>query len=382
VNHNAFTTLIAAKQRGIVPTLQRCGLSALSLAYGAAVHSRNRAFDRGWKKSHRAAVPVVSVGNVTTGGTGKTPLVAWLANWFRERGVNIALLSRGYRALGHKASRGVYPLGAIDSPHDEVSDAGGDKPPRSRANDEKLVLDKLCPGVPHVQQPDRVAGAKIAVEQHGAQLLILDDGFQHRRLHRDLDIVLIDALNPFGYGRLLPRGLLREPLTGLRRADVIVLTRADQCTAAEKDAILATIRRFAPDCNVAEIAFRPTGVINSAGETRTFSELKSQSVIAFCGVGNPESFRRTLSEYEIREFRPFPDHRHYTAADLDELAQLADATDSSAFVATLKDLVKIDRTELAGRPLWAVQIGTEFLSGRDIVERALAGLVDRAQQPT
>ena len=377
MNHSAYAALMSAQNGGVVPAVQRCGLSALSFFYGLAVRTRNRAFDRGWKKTHRAAVPVVSVGNITTGGTGKTPLVAWLANWFRERGVKVALLSRGYRSLEPTASRGVHPPGTIESLPDDASDAGGDEPRRSPANDEKLVLDRLCPGIPHVQQPDRVAGAKIAVEQHAAQLLILDDGFQHRRLRRDLDIVLIDALNPFGYGRLLPRGLLREPLSGLRRADVIVLTRADQCTRAEKESILATIRRFVPQCDVAEVAFRPTGLVNSAGETCRLESLHGQPVVAFCGIGNPESFRRTLSGCDVRGFRAFPDHHHYSPADLDELGQLAETTGSSAFVATLKDLVKIDRPDLNGRPLWAVQIGAEFIRGAVALESALTGIVAR-----
>ena len=127
-------------------------------------------------------VPVVIIGNITVGGTGKTPFVAWLANWFHDNEVRVTILSRGYRSVS------------------------GD------VNDEKMVLDQLCPDVPHVQNPNRVEAAITARRDHAAQLLILDDGYQHRRLSRDLDIVLIDAINPWGYGALLPRGLLREPM--------------------------------------------------------------------------------------------------------------------------------------------------------------------------
>src|SRR5690606_8255127 len=136
--------------------------------YGAAVQWRNFAFDRGWYRVHRAGVPVISVGNLTTGGTGKTPLVAWLVHQLEQLGASPAILSRGYRSVD------------------------------SHANDEKLVLDRLCPGVPHIQNPDRVAGARAALADGVCNLLVLDDGFQHRRLHRDLDLVLIDALNPWG----------------------------------------------------------------------------------------------------------------------------------------------------------------------------------------
>jgi tetraacyldisaccharide 4'-kinase len=286
-------------------------------------------------------------------------------NWFTERGVNAALLSRGYRSLATPGA-----------------DASG-----SPANDEKLVLDRLCPGVPHLQQPDRVAGAKSAVKQHAAELLILDDGFQHRRLHRDLDVVLIDALNPFGYGRLLPRGLLREPLSGLKRADVILLTRADQCTGDEKRRVVDAVRQFAEDRPPIEVAFRPDGLIGNPriGEPGTpagnlpeahpgrLSSLHGKPVAGFCGVGNPESFRRTIAGCDVRAFRAFPDHHHYTAADLRELAQLAATHGCEAVLTTLKDLVKIDAASLDGLPLRAVQIVPEFLTSP-------AALHDRLEQ--
>ena len=158
--------------------------------------ARNTAYDRGWKSVHRAAVPVISVGNITLGGTGKTPMVEWLARWYRRRDVRVALISRGY---GH---------------------AGG-------INDEGLVLEENLPDVPHLQDPDRVRLADIAVAELETELIILDDGFQHRRLARDLDLVMLDALDPFGLGRLFPRGLLREPVSSLRRASAVILSRAD-----------------------------------------------------------------------------------------------------------------------------------------------------------
>ena len=143
-------------------------------------------------KIHRAAVPVVSVGNLTLGGTGKTPMVEWLARWYRRRGLRVAILSRGY------------------------GQEGG-------LNDEGQVLEENLPDVPHLQGPDRVALAGIAAYELETELIVLDDGFQHRRLARDLDLVLIDALDPFGLGNLFPRGLLREPIRSLRRASVVVL---------------------------------------------------------------------------------------------------------------------------------------------------------------
>src|SRR5262245_12493692 len=153
---------------------------------------RNWLYDRGWKRTHRAAVPVVSVGNLTVGGTGKTPCVEFVARWFRERDRRVAILSRGYGSTGG-------------------------------ANDEAMVLEENLPDVPHLQGADRVALAAAAVEELESEVLVLDDGFQHRRLARDLDLVLVDATNPWGHGAVLPRGLLREPASGLRRAGAVLL---------------------------------------------------------------------------------------------------------------------------------------------------------------
>ncbi|MEX2286244.1 MAG: tetraacyldisaccharide 4'-kinase [Planctomycetaceae bacterium] len=348
--------------------LARAGLLGLSGIYGLGVCARNLAYELRIKKVHSAAVPVISVGNLTTGGTGKTPFVAFLANWYRERGLRVALLSRGY--------------GARD---------GG-------ANDEKQVLDALCPGIPHLQHADRVASAANARRDHGAQILILDDGFQHRRLSRELDIVLIDALCPWGYGRLLPRGLLREPLSALRRADLVVLTRADQCTPEERQAIVNRVAAIRGDNKLVEVAYPPVSLINSAAETAQLQSLRGKQIAAFCGIGNPDAFRRTLETCgfqlsgaaeqtplpyreglgeggNVDAFLTFPDHHQYGPRDLDQLADLAQRTGAAAIVTTQKDLVKIRATQLGGKPLWAIQIGTKIVAGADVLAARLEEII-------
>lgn len=316
--------------------------------YGAAVQWRNSVFDRGWYRVHRAGVPVVSVGNLTTGGTGKTPLVAWLVQRLEQLGASPAILSRGYRAVD------------------------------AHANDEKLVLDRLCPGVPHIQNPDRVAGAATALADGVCNLLVLDDGFQHRRLHRDLDLVLIDALNPWGYGQLLPRGLLREPISSLRRAGVVVITRADQADAAALQAIRDVITRHTP-APIAEAAFVPTRLVNAAGDTAPLSLLHQKRIGACCGIGNPQAFLRTLTALgappEIQNFRTYPDHHHYSACDQADLGDWSRLQGLELLVVTQKDLVKLPVTHLGRVPLWAVEIGAEFRSGGDAVETLLKALV-------
>ena len=205
-DRESYLRLIRGESRGLLSQLALGAASAGSFVYGAAVAVRNYGYDRGWLTSHPAEVPVVSVGNLTLGGTGKTPMVEWLARWFRRHGVRVAILSRGY---GH---------------------SGG-------LNDEGRVLEENLPDVPHLQSADRVALARVAAVELETELILLDDGFQHRRLRRDLDIVLIDALEPFGLGKLFPRGLLREPVRSLRRSGVVVLSRADLIGSNERAAI-------------------------------------------------------------------------------------------------------------------------------------------------
>jgi tetraacyldisaccharide 4'-kinase len=268
-------------------------------------------------------------------------LVAFLANWFKGQGVKPVILSRGYRAVD-----------------------GG-------ANDEKMVLDLLCPGIVHLQNPDRVASAAIAVKEHQAQVLILDDGFQHRRLSRDLDLLLIDATCPWGYGAVLPRGLLREPLSGIRRADFAIVTRADQVTARERDQIQFVAYQYHPAMRIAEAAFVPMRLVNAEGTSIGFKEFQGKPIAAFCGIGNPMGFRQTLHVCGLAvdedHFRTFADHHHYDQGDLNLLGEWAKKEQSSVLLTTQKDLVKIRRNELGGVPLWAVEIGVHWQSGEELL---------------
>lgn len=325
--------------------MQRAGLALASVPYRAAVALRNAAFDVGLLCTRRADAPVISVGNVTAGGTGKTPMVAWIVRRLQERGARPAILSRGYRSLD------------------------------GEANDEKLVLDQLCPGVPHVQNRDRVAGARTVIVEHQADVIVLDDGFQHRRLGRDLDVVLIDALNPWGYGHLLPRGLLREPLTALRRSGLIVLTRADLVSSEERQRIAKRIRETGTSAPLVEVAFAPEQFINASGQTLALDALSGQSVLAFCGIGNPGGFRRVVERCGLQTaaVESFPDHHHYNAGDLTKIAAAARASNSAVAVTTEKDLVKIPAPEIEGIPVWAIRIAAQVMSNESV-------LCDRLQE--
>lgn len=347
-------SLVSGELKGLQPALIRLGLSGLSVGYGLAMRLRSLGYACEIIQTQRVPVPVISLGNITTGGTGKTPFAAFVAQWFRNHAVRVAFLSRGYGA-----------------------DPG-------TVNDEALVLNQLCPDVPHLQDPDRVASARIAVEELESQLLILDDGFQHRRLGRDLDIVLIDATNPWGYGALLPRGLLREPLSALRRADLVVLTRVDGVAAEQLQHIRQRLQRIrgTPEC--VETSFPIRRLVNSLGETTKWSAFAAGQVAAFCGIGNPTAFQGLLARRGLRletdRFRVFPDHHRYTREDVHDLGDWTDNLQSPVVLTTQKDLVKLDVPRLHNSPLWAVEIGTEIHSGGDLLEQHLQKILQSIPQ--
>jgi tetraacyldisaccharide 4'-kinase len=315
----------------------------VSVPYGLAVRLRNGLYDRGWKRTHRPAVPVVSVGNLTLGGTGKTPCVEYVAAFYRRLGLRVAILSRGY---------------------------GTDGGP----NDEALLLEENLPDVPHLQGADRVALANVAVEELESQVLVLDDGFQHRRLARSLDLVLIDATAPWGYGRLFPRGLLREPPTGLRRAGVVLLTRCDQVPPEALTPLRQRLAKLAPQAPVVETTHRPLHWVNADGATRPPEAFRGRPAAAVCGIGNPEAFRATLTSLgvSLAGEKVYPDHHGYTRTDVEALRDWArqQATDC-VIVTTQKDLVKLRLTHLGEREVWALRVHLHAAAGQDLLDRKL-----------
>ncbi len=341
-----FRELVSGKRRGLVAGLKRGGLWCASLVYMNVVRLRNLLFDIGIRRSHRINAFVVSVGNLTTGGTGKTPIVGYFVQWLSDHQQNVVILSRGFRSLD------------------------------GEANDEKLVLERLCPGIVHLQQPDRVAAARIACVEHEANAIVLDDGFQHRRLARDLNLVLIDMTNPWGYGHILPRGLLREPRSELRRADAFLLTRIDQATQTERDRVREWLQTRYPDAPIAEVAFGPIELVDWQGQTRAISDIEYRRVFAFCGIGNPFGFERTLARQscEVVGFQSFADHHHYTRDDFEAVEREAGIGGAELLVTTEKDIVKLARGRIGRFPVWALRIGPRFHSG----ERELVSLLEHA----
>jgi tetraacyldisaccharide 4'-kinase len=313
-----------------------------------AIAARNFGFDRGLKHTHRSGLPIISVGNLSVGGTGKSPAVAWIARWLRQREVRVAILSRGY--------------GQLDSGQ----------------NDEALELELQLPDVPHLQHWDRVASARLAEDELDMQVLLLDDGFQHRRMARDLEIVLLDASEPHHARQLLPGGLLREPLSSLRRADLIMLTRSDQADARELDELSQQVNRTAPQAKLLLARHRPCDLLIYPDKRQSLEPLRGQAVLAFCAIGNPESFFNTLTRLGAKVLgrRTWPDHHAYAAADVDSLADWGrQFPEAELLICTVKDWVKLQSPKIGGLPLAALTIELEVTSGLEGLEGALEGIV-------
>lgn len=298
-------------------------LRAPAWLFGRIGRLRAGLYDAGWLRSAHVDVPVISVGNLTVGGTGKTPLVAYLARELARRGKRVGLLSRGYKNHGE------------------------------HANDEARVLAALLPGVPHVQDPDRVRGAH-DLQNRGVDVIVLDDGFQHRRLARDLDIVLIDATRPWGLPAsspespplraLLPRGLLREPPAALARADLIVLTHVEALEAPALAVLQAELEFEAPGKPIVLASHEPVGLrvhdsnLASDGERviEGLAYLRDREIDLVSGIGNPGAFEAMVRALgaNVCSHRRFPDHHDYTLADVRDFGQ-------RPLVTTAKDAVKL-----------------------------------------
>jgi len=342
-----FRALVSGRRRGLGATLARGVLSLAEPFYWVVMHFRNRRYDTHDEAVHRVEVPVVSVGNLTVGGTGKTPMVEWLSRWFRSHNVRVALISRGYGA--EHGSR----------------------------NDEAIELERKLPDVPHLQDPDRIAAARVAIDELDTELIVLDDAFQHRRIGRDLDIVLVDATEPFGFDHLLPRGLLREPLSSLCRADAIVLTRCDMVDEPRRKEIREQVHEHGPNAIWLEAVHQARCLLAADGSEESLGSLPDSRVAAFCGIGNPDAFRRTLSGCgcEVVELREFPDHHIYQREDVEQLIEWSNTLDGVAqIICTHKDLVKLAIDSLGDMPLRALVVSLELTTGKHQLEKHLLRL--------
>jgi len=302
-------------------------LPPLSLLYGAVTRTRLSLYRRGTFQTTKLDRPVISIGNITTGGTGKTPLVEYVAKLIASQGKKVCILTRGY---GRK------------DPHLQVivSDGYGVLASPSEAGDEPYLLaTKLTGKAAVISSADRIAAGQEAIKDFGTEVFVLDDGFQHLRLARDLNILCIDATNPWGGGRLLPYGRLRESLEGMRRADCVVLTRCDQVESVET--LREEVLELTGGKPIFESRMRPARVMSLKNGPETISV--PGRVGAFCAVGNPSAFFESLRGlgYDLGLERAFADHHVYSQSEIEELNQIAMQTGATALITTAKDAVKL-----------------------------------------
>ncbi len=346
-----FDDLIRDRNNGAAVNLLKALLWIVSLLYGCGVRVVQAAYDLGLFPRHKLPRPVVSVGNITVGGSGKTPLVIWLARRLQKDGYRVAVLTRGYRSQNHE-----------------------------EGNDEVAMMRELCPDVPVIVGKDRVATAMQFLFSHDVDVFLMDDGFQHRRLRRDLDLVAVESLNGFGNGHLLPRGILREPLSSLHRADVVVLTKTEINPEGQKMIEEAMLRRgiVKPMLHARQVV---TGFVNLKNQQRKDAGwLKDQNVLALSSIADPAAFESTLQKQGARiSSRIFyPDHYHYGVEDVQQIVNAARQNTVSVIVTTHKDAVKLEAL-ISNVPreidIWVLNIDVEMVDHENILFQRIHSLL-------
>lgn len=354
--------VIHGERRGLLPTILLLFLRLFSSVYALGVNVKLSMYRLGILEQHKLPCYVISLGNITVGGTGKTPTAQRLATLIRDMGYRVVILNRGYRAAWQE------DVGL-------VSDGQKIYMTAAEAGDEAYLLAKSLPGVPVVIGKERAVSGEYAVKQLNAQVIILDDAYQHWQLARDLDIVLIDSLNRFGNNFLLPRGTLREPLTNLNRAHAFLLTKVDQTTDNARDSIRDTLVQYNEKALIVESIHRPRWFIEIESWYKgvrdcgiALENVRGQSVVAISAIGNPSSFEQTIADIEVNviDSLRFPDHHHYTMSEMQWAMERAVKKGANALVTTEKDAVKIPAEFIhSHRPLPVYVLGIEvrFLDG-------------------
>ena len=364
MNQESYYNLISGRNKGFWVCLLYNILVTVSKIYSVIIRLRNFFYDKHIFAIHHAQAAVICVGNITAGGTGKTPLVVWLCNEIIKKERNkpdeykLAILTRGYKTTQNSKLK------------------------TQNYVDEPAIFAESCPQANVIVNPNRVIGGAQAIGKYSSNILVMDDGFQHRRLSRDLDIVTIDATCPFGYGRIIPAGLLREPVSSLKRADAVVITRSDQASEFQLKQIENKIRKIKPNILIARSVHQTVHVNTIDNRQIALEQFKGKKVFTFCGIGNPDSFINSLKklDYEIAGSKFFDDHYHYTDSCLAEMKKQTQNLGVEVILTTQKDWTKIRLLKSAkDMPLAYLAIELKFLAGenelRDLIEDTLAGKI-------
>lgn len=342
-------------------------LSPLALLYRNVASLRNNLYDRHILKTHRLPCPVVSIGNITVGGTGKTPAVITIAEMLAESGLRPAILSRGYG-------------GASKAPVNIVSDGKSLLMKPRDAGDEPVLMALKLPGIPVLTGPQRHMTGKAAIEIFGVDVLVLDDAFQHRQIHRDTNILLIDGGKLFGNGFTLPAGPLREPVTAVRRADIIIMTGTGEQRSEKRLDLRQSLMNLIPDhVKIFEGRHKPLNLLQKeSGKIVPLDCIRGKRICAFAGIASPEAFRETLQAAGgmITSFLPYPDHHRYTQKDICDINDAARRGQAEMTISTEKDGVKLDAfPELMGH-VFLLRITMAISSGQDDFKASILAGID------
>ena len=332
-------SIITEKQKGFVAHIIKVFLWPFSMLYGFSVRVRRNLYEMGLLPSYRFQQRVISVGNLTVGGTGKTPLVILIAQWLQKKGIKSAILTRGY----------------MD---------------KDTASDEAAVLQSRLPFTTILVGANRVQNAKKFIENHDVNVFILDDGFQHFKIARDVNIVTIDSTNPWGNGYVLPYGLLREPLSALSRADIFVLTKSNMIGSKISE-IKDRIKSIKSDAAIVETIHEPQSLINAVSASPSdLSILKGETVCAFCSIGDPASFEWTLKNLgaNVVKIFPFMDHHLYNKSDIESIISFCQTQNIKMIITTHKDAVKLESSlnNFQKLSLFYLEINLKITQGQEL----------------
>lgn len=339
-------------------------LFILSLSYGGLVKLRSAAYQRGIIKPKKLSCKVISIGNITVGGTGKTPMTIYMAELLQRLGYDVVVISRGYKGELEK-------IGGIVSNGKKVL-MGPEK-----AGDEPFMLAGRLKNIPVIVGKNRFEAGMQAVKKFNPDVIVLDDAFQHLKLKRDIDLVLLDSNSPFGNLNLLPRGILREPLSVLLRADALIMTRSGRASEAEMEKSLFGLKEFIQSSPFFKTSHAPYAYIVKKGKHIPFESismssflydfnfLKDRRVFAFAGIARNDDFLHTVKKFkcDITDFLRFEDHHKYSDNDLNRIFSLAEKENVEFLITTEKDYARI-----AYRVKWPVDLlvaGVEISFGKD-----------------
>jgi tetraacyldisaccharide 4'-kinase len=348
-------SLIYQKEKSFWTKVLLLPLYVLSFPYQWALQVRSLSYKIGLLKPKQLPCPVISVGNITVGGTGKTPLVMAIATELMKRGIPVAILSRGYKRKKTSA-----PL---------VSDGRTVLLSQEESGDEPFLMATSLKGIPIIVGKDRFTNGQMALQRFGIRGLLLDDGYQHQQLHRDLNILLIDSQVGFGDYHLLPRGILREPLSHLRRSHLILFTKVEHPEAYQS--LEAILREVHPSPQIFHSHYEPVGLIGPGAEREELHSMQGKRVLAVSGIANPNYFSSLLKKCGMKILGEmlFPDHHLYTSEDLNSIQKEANGVDR--IITTEKDMVKLMELDIRNLPIRALRIEMKIWEEEEFYQKIM-----------